>query len=162
MIREASAPSGDTQGQLGSPSARASRVPRLPPAARGLKMVEDGRAAAVLSQDGSVLTRVVLPVIAASPKPERPRPETFNPAASKSSAPLPPPLPQVAAEPEPVKKAALAKARDDLKKLADNLGRLRTDFLTAIANEAPTAGIIIQITDQIGEINDKILSVYSL
>ncbi len=69
---------------------------------------------------------------------------------------------RIAEETEPVKKAALAKARDDLKKLADNLGRLRTDFLTAIANEAPTAGIMIQITDQIGEINDKILSVYSL
>ena len=69
---------------------------------------------------------------------------------------------QIAAETDTDKKAALGKARDDLKKLADELAILRTAFLDAISKDIGTAGIMTQITGKIGEINDKILSVYSL
>jgi len=69
---------------------------------------------------------------------------------------------RITAEIDPIKKAALMKARDDLKKLADDLSVFRTAFLDAIAKQIGTAGVMTQITGKIGEINDKILSVYSL
>ncbi len=69
---------------------------------------------------------------------------------------------RITAEIDPIKKAALMKARDDLKKLADDLGILRTAFLDAISKDIATASVMTQITGKISDINDKILSVYSL
>lgn len=69
---------------------------------------------------------------------------------------------RIVAETDTAKKAALTKARDDLKKLADDLGVFRTAFLDALAKEIGTAGVMTQITGKIGEVNDKILSVYAL